>query len=106
MEDEKAGAMFCDASNMKKEIRCTITGRVQMVMFRDFVARKAHAFDLSGTVQNRDDGSVRVIAQGEEENLTQLITYLHKGPFLARVARVDVEWREPSEMFQGFKILY
>lgn len=89
-----------------KEIRCNITGKVQMVMYRDFVQRKARGLNISGTVENREDRSVEVVAQGTEENLQKLIEYLHKGPFLARVARVDVEWREPQENFSGFKIIY
>ena len=91
---------------MLKEIRCKITGKVQMVMYRDFVQRKARGLNISGTVENREDRSVEVVAQGTEENLQKLIEYLHKGPFLARVARVDVEWRESVETFQGFKIIY
>ncbi|MBI2047927.1 MAG: acylphosphatase [Parcubacteria group bacterium] len=91
---------------MLKEIRCKITGKVQMVMYRDFVQRKARGLNISGTVENREDRSVEVVAQGMEENLQKLIEYLHKGPFLARVARVDVEWREPQENFSGFKIIY
>ena len=91
---------------MIKEIRCKVTGRVQMVMYRDFVQRKARALSISGTVENKEDRTVEVIAQGMEENLEKFVELLHKGSFLARVAQVDVEWREPKEKFQGFKILY
>lgn len=89
-----------------KEIRCRVSGRVQMVMFRDFVKRKARPLDIAGTVENKDDGTVFVIAQGKEENLKKFIEHLRKGPFLARVARADVEWPEPQGHFQGFEILY
>lgn len=88
------------------EIECRISGKVQMVMFRDFAQRKARGLGIRGTVQNMDDGSVKVVAQGHEEELEALIQYLHKGPFTARVARVDVNWREPTREFDGFKILY
>ncbi len=91
---------------MAKEIKCKISGRVQMVMFRDFVARNARGLSLSGVVENKEDGSVFVIAQGDEEKLKRLIEHLHKGPFLARVLRVDVVWGEPTEKFLGFKVLY
>ncbi|MDP3726232.1 MAG: acylphosphatase [bacterium] len=91
---------------MLKEIKCKISGRVQMVLFRDFVQRKARGLLLAGTVENREDGSISVTAQGDEEKLKRLIEHLHKGPFLARVLRVDVVWGEPSQKFQGFNILY
>lgn len=89
-----------------KEIKCRITGKVQMVMFRDFIQRKARSFGIAGVAENKDDRSVNVIAQGSEEALNSFIEHLHKGPFLAKVARVDVEWREPTETFSGFKIVY
>lgn len=77
-----------------------------MVMFRDFIKRHALSLGLRGTVENLDDGSVEVIAQGMEEKLEKLIEKLHKGPFLARVIRVDVTWREPQGDFTGFTIVY
>jgi len=89
-----------------QEIRCTITGKVQMVMFRDFILRHARSLGIRGTVENLDDGSVEVIAQGKEEKLKKLVELLHKGPFLARVIRVDVEWRKPTGSFESFSIVY
>jgi len=77
-----------------------------MVMFRDFVQRKARRLDIEGTVKNLPDRSVEVIAQGNEDVLLKLITRLQKGPFLARVSRVDVKWREPKESYTGFTIIY
>ena len=93
-------------ATMIKEIECTITGKVQMVMFRDFIQRKARALNISGTVENGEDGSVRVVAQGDEKSLQTFIEYLHRGPFLARVARVGISWKEPVIPLSGFKIIY
>lgn len=89
-----------------KEIKCKITGKVQMVMYRDFVQRKARGLGLVGSVENLHDRSVEVLAQGLEDDLYKLTEYLHKGPFVARVLGVDVEWRDPTEKFTGFKIIY
>lgn len=89
-----------------EEIEVRITGKVQQVMFRDFVQRKARGLWIVGTVQNLEDRSVKVIAQGTEEHLNTLIAHIHKGPFLARVSRVDVEWREPSGDYNDFTIIY
>lgn len=79
---------------------------MQMVMFRDFIQRKARSLGIAGAVENMDDRSVRIVAQGAEDALETLIEHLHKGPFYARVTRVNVEWREPTETFSGFKIVY
>ena len=91
---------------MTQEIKCIITGRVQMVMFRDFVSREAKALNLVGTVRNVSDGSVEITAQGPKEDLQEFITHLEKGPFLARVAHVDVEWKESQDTFSSFNIIY
>ena len=89
-----------------QEIECNIVGKVQMVMFRDFISRNARTLGIRGTVENLYDGSVKVIAQGSEDNLNKFIEYLHKGPFLARVIRVNIEWRELTGDFNCFTIQY
>jgi len=89
-----------------QEIHCIVKGRVQMVMFRDFAQRKARGLRLAGTVRNLDDGTVMVVAQGNKPELDALVEKLHKGPLLARVDDVRVEWREPTQSFGGFKILF
>ena len=89
-----------------REIECRITGKVHMVMFRDFVQRKARSLGIVGIVENIEGGSLHVVAQGTEENLEKLIEHLHKGPFFARVAKAQVEWRTLQQTFSEFKILY
>jgi len=91
---------------MTTEIHCIVSGRVQMVMFRDFVQRKARGLRLTGAVRNLPDGAVDVVAQGSKESLEALVAKLHKGPLLARVDDVSVEWREPSKSFDGFQIIF
>lgn len=89
-----------------KQIECSITGRVQLVMFRDFARRKARKLGVSGTVENLSDGSVKVVAQGSTENLLQFISYLKRGPILAKVETVSVSWMETKECFEDFKIIF
>ena len=88
------------------EIECIITGRVHMVMFRDFACRRGRKLGVNGTVENLPDGSVRVIAQGEREKLMEFETLLKKGPLLAKVKDVRTTWREPSVVLEGFNIVY
>ncbi len=77
-----------------------------MVMYRDFAKRNARRLGLVGYVKNLDDGSVEVVAQGSRENLEKLIEQLHKGSMFARVARVDVEWKQQAEKkFDSFTIV-
>ena len=90
---------------MIKRLKCRITGRVQVVMFRDFTMRKSRRLGLVGTVQNIKGGSVKVIAEGEEEKLKQLLIFLNKGPLLSKVDKVESYWGEKTGEFSKFNII-
>lgn len=91
---------------MQNAFRAKISGRVQLVMYRDFVQRKAGSLGLAGEVRNLKDGAVEVIAEGERGELESLAEHLKRGPLLSRVDAVDVEWREPKGEFKSFSIQY
>lgn len=91
---------------MFEEICCRVTGRVQLVMYRDFTQRSARALEVVGSVENLPDGSVEVIAQGTPDQLKALVQKLHEGSILAHVENVAVEWRSPTGTFDDFRITY
>jgi acylphosphatase len=77
-----------------------------MVMFRDFVTRRAHKFCITGEVWNETDGTVRVIAEGEEDALRLLLIELRRGSLLAHVEGVNETWGTPTDTFANFSIRY
>lgn len=87
-------------------IEAIVSGRVQMVMYRDFATRKARGLKLTGEVTNLKDGRVRVIAEGPRVNLERYIKKLHEGPFLARVESVSVSWSSSGGEYSTFSITY
>jgi len=89
-----------------RHLEAKITGRVQMVMFRDFACRNARSLGLTGTVRNLPDGSVRVAAEGEEAALGKFLERLHRGSLLSRVDSVSAEWSDAFEHFGSFDIVY
>lgn len=91
---------------MEKRLTCLVKGRVQMVMFRDFTQRNAQKLGITGTVENNSDGSVSVIAHGDERVLKEFVEILHQGSLLSRVDSVDEVWSEPLGKFKSFDILY
>lgn len=91
---------------MQKRLECQVFGRVQMVMFRDFVKRAARARGIAGTVKNNLDGSVSVVAEGEDLVLRELLALIHQGSIFARVDRVEEKWSAPLGEFKSFDILY
>ena len=73
-----------------------VRGRVQGVGFRWFVRERARALGLTGWVRNRQDGSVEVLAQGNDSALGQLRAALLSGPSGARVSDVEDQATTPS----------
>ena len=63
---------------MQKRLLCEVSGRVQLVMYRDFTGRKAKQLGIVGTVENLNNGNVYVIAEGEEEALGAFLENLKK----------------------------
>ena len=69
----------------------TVHGRVQGVWFRDSTRREAQRLGITGHAINLADGNVEVLAQGAAAALAELEQWLHVGPPVARVTRVDVK---------------
>jgi acylphosphatase len=85
-----------------ERLRATVRGRVQGVGFRYVVMSEARSLGLTGFVQNRPDGSVRVEAEGPPERLDRLEDFLRGAPSPARVDEVASERLEASGEFDGF----
>ena len=91
---------------MNGRLVASVYGRVQMVMFRDFVTRKARGLGLYGKVRNMKDGSVFVIAEGNTLQFEKLLGLLEKGPMLSKVEHIEHAMMEPSGEFTSFHIEY
>ncbi len=83
-----------------------ITGYVQGVGYRQFVKNHARQLGLTGWVQNLPDGSVEVLVQGEKKDIESLIKECRKGPFLAQVKDIKVEWQDIKNRFSDFQIYH
>jgi acylphosphatase len=91
-------------TDARGRVQATIRGRVQGVGFRWFVSRTANRLELRGWVANRPDGSVRAVAEGQDQALEAFIAALRHGPPGAVVDAVDVERSEPTGTFRSFEI--
>jgi acylphosphatase len=67
-------------------------GRVQGVGYRAMVISEARRLGLAGWVRNRADGSVEILAEGQESKLTLLLAALRQGPPFARVKTLTETW--------------
>lgn len=66
-------------------------GRVQGVFFRGTTQREARKLGVTGYAKNLPDGSVEVLACGEETRVASLRDWLWTGPSSAKVTRVSCE---------------
>jgi acylphosphatase len=89
-----------------EEFRAIVSGRVQMVTYRAFVEKHARHLAITGYARNLTNGNVEVVAQGYEDNLQKLLGYIRKGPFMATVSNVEVEWRDSRQKYDSFEIRY
>lgn len=80
-----------------------ISGRVQGVGFRYYMAHKAQQFQINGWVRNSHDGSVVAMIQGTPDNVAAIIARAQHGPPNASVT--DVAVSEGSGSYSDFVIL-
>jgi len=93
---------------MKEKVRAhiVVTGRVQGVFFRDSTRRIAEELGIFGWVRNLNDSRVEVVLEGEKEIIEKLIEWTKKGPVLARVNSIEIEWQDYKGEFKNFEIRY
>lgn len=83
-----------------------VSGRVQGVCFRMYANQEASSLGLSGWVRNLDTGDVEVVAEGEDEAVTALLSWCREGPSHANVTNVSSEYSEATGEFSPFEIRY
>lgn len=91
---------------MKARVHLFVSGLVQGVFFRDHTQRWASALSLTGWVRNLRDRRVEVMAEGDREKISELISRLKEGPPLSQVDDVDVSWEEYKGEFEDFRITW
>lgn len=83
--------------------RLLISGTVQGVGYRAWMAREARSRGLSGWVRNRADGRVEALLYGEPDAVEELVRLCRRGPRAARVTQIDEVLADPPEA-EGFTV--
>ncbi len=94
---------------MTKKIRAHIIvkGLVQGVFFRANMKRVAEENNVKGWVRNLPDGeSVEAVLEGNREAVEKVICWSLRGPPLAEVKEVHIEFEEYKGEFKEFRIRY
>ncbi len=90
----------------RRAFHAIVHGRVQGVAFRYYTQQTAQELQLSGWVRNLPDKTVELWAEGEEDSLKQLATWIERGPSHADVTKVDLTWREPIGEQGSFQVKF
>ncbi|MFH1200889.1 MAG: acylphosphatase [bacterium] len=89
---------------MQKQINLKIHGKVQGVFFRDTSRAEAKELNLCGWAKNQTDGTVEIVAEGDDKDLRKFIEWCKYGPDHAEVEKVDVKWTKLTGELDGFVI--
>ncbi|MFO7532350.1 MAG: acylphosphatase [Candidatus Limnocylindrales bacterium] len=92
------------APSGRERLVASVRGSVQGVGFRWFVEREAARLGLEGWVSNQVDGSVEVVAEGDEDALRGLLLQLWEGPPGAAVRDVAIRHEPARGNLVGFTI--
>lgn len=80
--------------------RVVVSGRVQGVFFRETTRRRAESLGVTGWVENRPDGTVVAVFDGEGADVERMVEFCRAGPSGAEVAGVEVT-EEGAEAEEG-----
>ena len=89
---------------MKAGARILIEGAVQGVGFRYFIYRHASRLGLVGFTRNRIGGEVEIELEGEKGLIEALLKQARRGPPMARVNSLRIEWRDGRRGYTRFEI--
>ena len=81
-----------------------IDGEVQGVFFRATTTSEAFRRHIAGWVRNLPDGRVEALFEGKKEDVQTMIEFCWKGPRLAKVKNVVVEWEQYEGEQNQFEI--
>ena len=79
-------------SAAKRQVRVIYGGEVQGVGFRYTARGLANRLGVTGGVENLPDGTVRLVAEGPENVLRQLLLQIRVSRLGPRIADEKIEW--------------
>ncbi len=91
---------------MKVRAHVFISGRVQGVFFRSTAKEWADELGIKGWIRNLPDGRVEAVIEGDKDKVDEMLELLRRGPPLAVVEDVKIDWEDYKGEFRDFRIIY
>ena len=79
-------------SEMRRQVRVRYEGEVQGVGFRYVARNLANMLGVAGGVENLNDGSVQLVAEGPEDVLKRLLLQIRTSRLGPQIAHERIEW--------------
>lgn len=92
--------------NKKVCAHVIVSGRVQGVAYRYYAKNIANQLGVTGWVKNLINGDVELIIEGLPDAVEKMILWCKKGPSLARVEDIKIEWLANWGEHSQFRIEY
>jgi len=81
-----------------------LSGRVQGVAFRYYARDIAHKLRVGGWIRNLENGDVESVIEGKKVSVQQMIAWCKKGPSLAVVENIEIDWQTYTGEFSEYYI--
>lgn len=91
---------------MNKRITVRYEGRVQGVGFRFTVVNLTQNLNVTGWVKNEFDGSVLMVAEGEEEELMEFLQMIQRSHLGKYITQELVRNSSATGEFKSFGVIY
>ena len=92
--------------SVKKRFSMLVFGQVQGVCFRYEAQDLAKKLQITGFTKNMPDGIVKIVAEGEEENIEEFKKWCYRGPSAAKVKKIELLEEKTTNKFNAFEIKY
>ncbi len=87
-------------------VRLIVSGNVHGVFYRASAQERAERLGITGHVRNLPDGTVEVLAYGDQETLKRFIEFCRENPGVSSVSDLKVEWFPQTRgATDGFRII-
>jgi acylphosphatase len=86
-------------------VKIIVSGYVQGVGFRFFIARIAHSLNIKGYVKNLYNGDVEIYAEGSKELLEEIVEKAKIGPAYSHIDSIKLEWLDFKNKYNKFEII-
>ncbi|OGI67586.1 hypothetical protein A2732_00010 [Candidatus Nomurabacteria bacterium RIFCSPHIGHO2_01_FULL_40_10] len=90
---------------MVKHIESGMSGRMMGFNSLSWIRDVAMKLEIKGAVFTRPDGSIKVVAEGEEKNLIEFTEEIKEGRIFSEVENFYVKWNDSNKDLGDFYII-